>query len=870
MEAMDQVIDQSSRGARVGTSSPVVSVEGVSKSYGPVQALLPTSLNLTAGEVHALVGENGSGKSTLVGLLSGAIRPDSGTIRFGDDQLKRYRPWESQAAGVLTVFQDGSLIGDLSIAQNLYLGTPSAQRPPFRQMDRWATERLARYGMDHLTPADLAKSLSPGDGQLLDIVRALMAHPKVLLLDEATSSLDASGVDVALDLMRQAAGEGVAVLFVTHRLSEVFRVASRISVLRDGEWQGTVPASEVDTTRLVELMAGTSVNVEFPQRADAEAVGEPLLTAEKLRGRGYGPVDLQVRRGEIVGVAGADGNGQLELLRGLSGSGVQGGSLTVGGVAIGHLGEATRRGVIFLSSDRREESLFPSLAIRENLVAGVLKKISRGGYLGSRREFGEVDRSVDRFGIRLGNVADPVTSLSGGNQQKVALSRALVTEPEVLLVDEPTKGVDVRSRIDIYHMLRNAANGGRAIVVVSSDAAELAGLCDRIVVLSRGHIIDEVTGREASEERIVHAFVGAVTAHRRTEQPAGTVGTAVHRHSRRLSQDVGRLGLVVLLLLGLGAYAQTQESTFLGSASIYNILLLTLPLAVVAGAEFLVMFTGGIDVSIGANMGLMVAILSFVFASSGLGVGLVLSILLSLGIGLVVGLGNAFVVERLQIPPVIATIATLGILQGLGLVLRPKPAGVINSHVVTALTYKIGPVPVALIVVVAVFLLADALLRGSGRGLRLRAVGLNPTLAYRLGENTPRLRRIAYVGCGALAALAGLMLAAQVGVGDSTVGNQYTLLAIAAPILGGASLLGGRGSFLGCLIGALLLGMAEVLPGVLSLGNGLSYVLAGILTLVAILVYSGTGTAWEMLLRQVRSARGQQTPQGAAEPGAAR
>lgn len=854
MEATDEITGRGDHRAPAGGGVPVVSVEGVSKSYGPVKALLPTSLHLSSGEVHALVGENGSGKSTLVGLLSGAVRPDGGTITLGGSPLRRFVPWECQAAGVLTVFQDGTLIGDLSVSQNLYLGTPSDQRPPFRQMDRWAADRLAQYGLGHITPADLAKSLSPGDGQLLDIVRALMAHPKVLLLDEATSSLDASGVDVALDLMRRAADDGVAVLFVTHRLSEVFRVADRISVLRDGEWQGTTSASEVDTVRLVELMAGTSVNVEFPARAAADAVGETLLDAKRLRGRGYGPIDLHVRRGEIVGVAGADGNGQLDLLRGLSGSGVQGGSLTVGDTRIEHLGAANRAGVVFLSSDRREESLFPSLAIRENLVAGVLEKIARGGYLSSRRELGEVDRSVDTFGIRLGNVADPVTSLSGGNQQKVALSRALVTEPEVLLVDEPTKGVDVRSRIDIYHMLRNAANSGRAIVVVSSDAAELAGLCDRIVVVSRGHIIDEVAGDEASEERIVHAFVGAVTARREPEGPAGRVGSTIRRHSRRFSQDVGRLGLVVLLLLGLGAYAQSQESTFLGSASIYNILLLTLPLAVVAGAEFLVMFTGGIDVSIGANMGLTVAILSFVFAQSGLVEGLVLSILLAVGIGVVVGLANAFVVERLHIPPVIATIATLGILQGLGLVLRPQSAGVINPNVVEALTYKVGPIPVALIVVVVLFLLADAFLRGSGRGLRLRAVGLNPTLAFRLGENTPRLRQMAYVGCAALAALAGLMLAAQVGIGDSTVGNQYTLLAIAAPILGGASLLGGRGSFLGCLIGSLLLAMAEVLPGVLSLGNGLSYVLAGILTLVAVLVYTGTGTAWESVSRVLRSA----------------
>lgn len=830
------------------TEDATLLVEGVSKTYGPVRALRPLSISLRAGEVHGLVGENGSGKSTLVGILSGAVNPDTGSVSVDRKSFKLAAPWESQRAGIITVFQDGTLIKELSVAHNLYLGVPGTKRPAFAKVDSWAKEKLTEYGLVNITPSELAKDLAPGDAQLLDIARALISAPKVLLLDESTSSLDASGVDVALEMMRTAAKSGAAVVFVTHRLSEVFRVAEQISVLRDGEYQGTYPASSVTTQQLVERMAGTNVTVEFPVLVDPKDLGDEILVGTGLQGTTYGPIDFSIRRGEIVGIAGADGNGQLGLLRGLAGVALAGGSLVIGGKRVSGFDSARRAGVSFLSSDRKAESLFPSLAIRENLVSGILKNISKVGYVSAKRENQEADAAVKTFGIRLGSTRDPLTSLSGGNQQKVALSRALVTKPDVLLVEEPTKGVDVRSRIDIYHLLREATKDGRAVVVVSSDASELAGLCDRIIVISRGRKVAEIAGADASEEKIIAAF----TSTQLEESHDHHHSLIPRRNSRRFSQDSMSLGLVVLVLLGVGGYAQSQTSTFLTSASINNLMVLTLPLAVVAAAEFLVMFTGGIDVSVGANMGMTVAIMSYVFTSQGSVIGLILCLLLAIAVGIVVGSINAFIVERLRIPAVIATIATLGILQGLGLTFRPNPGGAFNQAVTNLLSTDVGPIPVCLIIVVALFLAADFLLRSTGRGLRLRAVGLNSLLAFRLGENTPRQRQLAYVGCAVLASIAGVLLASQVGIGDSTVGNQYTLLAVAAPILGGAALSGGRGSFIGCLVGALLLALAEALPGVLSLSNGLSYALAGVLTLLAVLVY--TGALWRVGGEVVREA----------------
>jgi ribose transport system ATP-binding protein len=690
-----------------------------------------------------------------------------------------------------------------------------------------------------MAPAEKASLLSAGDRQLLEITRAMMARPAVLLLDEATSALDAAGVDVALELMRDAAADGCAVLLVTHRLSEVFRVADRISVLRDGQFRGTRDSAAIDQAGLVELMAGRSVEIEFPERHGP--AGETIVEARALQAPGFGPVDLQLRRGEILGIAGADGNGQLPLLEGLAAIGDPGGALTVGGRAVTSFPRAWTAGVAYLSSDRRSSSLHQTLPIRENLVLGVLGDLSRGGVITRRREDAQVRASIERYGVRLGSPEEPMTSLSGGNQQKVALGKMLETQPRVLLCDEPTQGVDVRSRVDIYRMLREGADAGLAVAVVSSDAAELAGLCDRVIVLSRGRIVAELDGERSSETAIVHAFTGhagseqhAASDARPGEHPrTARVRAAFSRHPEET-----RLGLLALVLVLLGAYAQSNESTFLTTAGIYNVLLLAAPLAAIAAAQFVVMFIGGIDLSVGGTMSVTVCLLSFWVQTGSTAVALLLALVVGIGVGTLIGIGNASLIERLHISPVIATIATLGLLQGVSLTLRPTADGAIAPGLTDLLTHQVWVFPLPLVVLFVLFVLADAFLRSTATGLRLRAVGLDARFAYRLGVDAPRLRRLSYVLCAALSGVAGVIAAGQVGVGDPTVGDRYVLLAVAAPIVGGASLLGGRGTFVGCALGSVLLALGLTLPSTLGLDDGWSFVFTGGLTLLALAIYA--------------------------------
>jgi ribose transport system ATP-binding protein len=848
--ATEQAEESGRPAVGVSTTAPVLRVVGASKSYGVVQALRDVSLSIAAGEIHALVGENGSGKSTLVGMVSGTVKPDAGTIEIAGTVCSRHTPAESQRARALTVFQDGSVVQPLTIAQNLYLGTPPDQRPAYRQVDEWAASLLREQGLGRLDVRARAQTLSPGDRQLFEMARALLAEPAVLLLDEATSALDAAGVAVALEIMRTAAGRGCAVLFVTHRLSEVFQVAHRISVLRDGASQGTFAPESVGHDRLVELMAGRAVEVEFPPRATSAQVGEIVLLARSIAATG--PAELSIRAGEIVGIAGANDNGQLELLRSLAAIGSPTGELyAADGKRLDTYGDSVGAGVLYLSRDRRAESLFAPLAIRENLVVGMLGDLARLGVVGRQRERALVRDTVERLGIRLGSPEDPITSLSGGNQQKVALGRVLATDPDVLLIDEPTQGVDVRSRMDIYRILRGSAGKGLAVVIVSSDAAELAGLCDRVLVVSRGAIVAEIAGADATEDAIVHAFTGAGQASSQRLPGAETVerGAASNAsgapHAWRslvgfLSkhENAVRLSLLVVLMLGLGAYARSQNSTFLTDPSLSNIFILAAPLAAVAAAEFIVLYVGCIDISVGAAMGVQVVLMSFFVQRNSLVAGLLISLAIALAFGVILGLANATLTEVMRISPVIATIATLGILQGIGLMLRPTAAGSISLSLTDALTKQVWIFPWVLVVLAVIFVLADWVMRSSGYGLRVRAVGMNPQFAYRLGVNAARLRAISYVGCAVAAGFAGIVLAGQVGTGDSTVGNSYTLLAIAAPVLGGASLLGGYGSFVGCLLGAVVLALTQTLPTTLGLDDAASYLLTGGLTLFALVIYT--------------------------------
>src|ERR671936_248440 len=495
-----------------GPATPVVlSLQGVSKRFGAVQALHEVSVDCHAGEIHALVGENGSGKSTLLGIASGFLAPDEGVVEIGGRSRRQGSPAEARRFGLGIAYQTYSHVLDLSVAENLYLAVPKNGQPSYGRIDDWAAATLAQFKLDLPVTAGVG-SLSLVQRQLLEVVKALLAKPKVLRLDEPTTALGPEEVERLHELVLERSRSGVGIVYVSHRLPEVLGIADRITVLRDGVSQGTFDAKGMSEESLVALMIGRPLQHAFPDRQDGERPSDVLLAVSGLRGERFGPIDLELRKCEILGLACEEGNGQVQFLRALAGVERPTGTASCNGHRLDPKSplSALRAGIVLLSGDRIGESLFPVLSVRANTTVQVLRRLGRWGVLRRRRERRTVGELVRRLGIRMASVEQPVQSLSGGNQQKVSLTRPFLRgDVKVILAEEPTQGVDVGSRFDIYEALRAKADEGVAIIVKSSDPLELSGLCDRVVVMSRGRIVDEIQEADLGERRIVEAIVGS-------------------------------------------------------------------------------------------------------------------------------------------------------------------------------------------------------------------------------------------------------------------------------------------------------------------------------------------------------------------------
>jgi ribose transport system ATP-binding protein len=493
----------------------VLSLKNISKQFGVVQALKDVSVEFYAGEIHAVVGENGSGKSTLLGVASGFVEPNHGTVTIGGHILRKDSPAQALKFGLGIAYQDTAQIQALAVKENLYLAAPSALRPSnFLKMKDWAIDILDRYGLEDVFADVPVMSLSLTDRQMLEVVKALLSNPKVLLLDEPTTALGPSGVEWLHRTITERASQGMGIIYVSHRLPEILSVAHRVTVLRDGTNQGTFDASSMSEPKLAELMIGRPLDSAFPPRIERSPDATPVLVLNGLQGEFCGPISLRVAPGEILGVAGVEGNGQGDFFAILSGKipPKKGIALCDGKHAdLTSPVAALKSGIMLLPGDRKGESLFPVLGVRSNATIQELKQFSRNGWVRSKLEKNAVARLIKSLKIRTPSMEQPIQFLSGGNQQKVALARTHLRETiKVILADEPTQGVDVSSRFDIYDALHTKAMEGTAIIVKSSDPIELSGFCDRVVVMSRGQIIDDISQVELSERRITEAIVGGV------------------------------------------------------------------------------------------------------------------------------------------------------------------------------------------------------------------------------------------------------------------------------------------------------------------------------------------------------------------------
>jgi len=503
----------------------VLEMKGVSRQFGAVRALTDVSFECRAGEIHALVGENGSGKSTLLGIASGFVDPDLGDIQIGGKPLRRDSPALARKLGLAMAYQDGSSIHAEPVKNNLYYAAPPDQRPAFWRRKKWARRVLAEFDLDlELFPDAPAGFLTLAERQLFEVAKALVTNPKVLLLDEPTTALGPDEVEALHRTVVACRDRGVGVVYVSHRLPEVLEVADRITVLRDGTYQGTFDAKTTSEPELVEKIVGRPFEAAFPAPATGVDENVEVLVVDSLQGQSFGPVSFTLHRGEVVGVAGAEGNGQPQLFDCLAGRvPPRAGKVVCDGkdLSLVSTHEAVGAGIMLLPGDRKNEALMGVLGVKVNATIQSLSKFSRFGLLRRRVERAAVDRLVDQLEIRTPSLDQPVEFLSGGNQQKVSVARSFLREPSVILAYEPTQGVDVGSRFDIYKALRSRSDDGAALLVKSSDPIELSGLCDRVLVMSRGTIIEEIPGDELDEVRIVEAIVRGPGMSKAARSPLG-------------------------------------------------------------------------------------------------------------------------------------------------------------------------------------------------------------------------------------------------------------------------------------------------------------------------------------------------------------
>jgi len=489
----------------------VLELAGVSRQFGAVRALTDVSFDCRAGEVHALVGENGSGKSTLLGIASGFVEPDTGTVTIGGRQLRTDSPATARALGLAMAYQDTSLVHMEPVKNNLLMAAPPDQRPPYRRRKKWARKVLSGFDLDlEIFPDAPAGLLTLAERQLFEVARALVSNPRVLLLDEPTTALGPDEVEALHRTVQACRRQGVGVVYVSHRLPEVLEIADRITVLRDGRNVGTFEARAVQEQELVEHIVGRPFEAAFPDPNPGNFERRQVLIVDGLQAQTFGPVSFALTAGETVGIAGAEGNGQAQLFDCLSGlTPPKAGTVVCDGkeLTLISTSEAVRSGLMLLPGDRKHEALFPVLGVRANSTIQSLKRFRFLGFLRRGAEKREVQRLIEALEIRTPSVEQPVEFLSGGNQQKVSLSRTFLRDPVVVMAYEPTQGVDVGARLDIYRALSQKTDQGAALLIKSSDPLELAGMCDRVLVMSRGQIIEEIPGDELSEVRITEAIV---------------------------------------------------------------------------------------------------------------------------------------------------------------------------------------------------------------------------------------------------------------------------------------------------------------------------------------------------------------------------
>ena len=491
---------------------PLLVLDSAAKSFGAVKALIDGSVTLLPGEAHALLGENGAGNSTLVKILAGVHRPDSGTLTVDGEVVEFSGPADAKSAGVAIIYQEPTLFPDLSVAENIFMGRQPVGRG--RSIDRRAMNAdaraiFARLGVV-LDPARPARGLSVADQQIVEIAKALSLDAKVLVMDEPTAALTNVEVQRLFEVMRTLRASGAAVLFISHRLEEVFASCQRVTIMRDGRFVRTAPIEDLTIDDIIRSMVGRDLDSLFPKTPTTP--GDVVLEVQDLSREGnFSDISFTVRRGEIVALAGLVGAGRSEVARAVFGiDPITSGTVRVLGKVLPHGSPqaAMRAGIALVPEDRRQQGLVMDLGIDQNMALASLGRLRRHGLIRRSAEQKLAGTWAQRLQLKFGRMKNPVSTLSGGNQQKVVLGKWLAREPALLIIDEPTRGIDVGTKAEVHRLIDQLCADGTAVLMISSELPEVLGMADRVLVLHEGRMTAELSRSEATEDAVMRAASG--------------------------------------------------------------------------------------------------------------------------------------------------------------------------------------------------------------------------------------------------------------------------------------------------------------------------------------------------------------------------
>jgi len=808
-------------------SRAVVSLQGATKVFGGTVAIADVSFDLRAGDVLALLGENGAGKSTCVKLLAGVHQPTAGDVLV-EGQVRRFSsPQDSQRSGIAVMHQHPGLFPDLSIAENLFIGFEDEKAhwliDPRKRLAQ-ARGLIDLVGLDCDPRAPLS-SLRTSEQQLVEIARALSRNARVIIMDEPTAALSQREVERLFAVVADLRAHDVAMMFVGHRMDEIYRIADRIAVLRDGRLVATERASELSRDRAIQLMVGRSLDGLYPHNTQ-QAGGLALSVSHLSQGEAFQDVSFDLRAGEILGFGGLVGSGRTEVARVLFGiDQPSAGAISIDGqpVQFGSAKQAMAHGLAYVSEDRIGQSLVMDFAIRANASLTVLDQATRAGILSPGREIALAEPYLERLRLKFSSYEQPVGALSGGNQQKVVLSKWLATRPRILILDEPTQGIDVQTKADVHAMIADLASQGMAIILISSELPELLGMCDRMIVLREGRLVAEFSRSEATQEKVIRAATGAyptstapaaLAASAPDEAVTASPPIAELQGARRFAhRELGLVAAIAAVVIPVVLINPRMLSPINLTSLAMDLALLT----IVAAAQMLVLITRNIDLSVASTIGLCAyGAASVIHAHPGIGVAGAIG--LSCLIGLACGLANGLVVTLGRVPAIVVTLGTMSVFRGLDSLWtggKQISADQVPQEWLDMTSAKILGVPTVVLIALLTIVVLALALRSLTIGRELFAIGSNPSGARLVGIPVERRVLLAFAIAGLLAGFDGALWASRYATVDARVASGYELTVIASVVVGGVAIRGGAGTLIGVVLGSLML---------LAIKNGLTLV----------------------------------------------